>query len=159
MIAVLSIIFASVVCVYGLGDDGSKMQYCDNVDRIADSAWEMCGHHRKGFTWNDVEMCEVIKILINFNGMNLNLHFQEKTMKFCSDLKVAGKELDFECPGFKLPSRKDFDEKGITALLCLSYYIFCIYPHLLEFTLADVNSEWTREQFISYMGCPIPKFF
>ena len=69
LIAVLSIIFASVVCVYGLGDDGSKMQYCDNVDRIADSAWEMCGHHRKGFTWNDVEMCEVIKILINFNGI------------------------------------------------------------------------------------------
>ena len=65
MNAVLSIIFASVVCVYGLGDDGSKMQYCDNVDRIADSAWEMCGHHRKGFTWNDVEMCEVIKILIS----------------------------------------------------------------------------------------------
>ena len=95
--------------------------------------------------------------------MNLNLHFQEKKVKFCSDLKVAGKELDFECPGFKLPSRKDFDEKGITALLCLSYHIFCIYPHLLEFTkmLPFSGCKFRMDARAVYFlyGMPHPKVF
>ena len=32
---------------------------CDNIELIADSAWVICQHDKKGFTWEDVEKCEV----------------------------------------------------------------------------------------------------
>lgn len=37
---------------------------------------------------------------------------KEKTKEFCENFNVAGKKYGFDCPGFTLPSRKDFDEIG-----------------------------------------------
>ena len=38
-------------------------------------------------------------------------------MKFCENIKLYGTSwlTELPCPAFKLPSRKDFDEKGNTA--------------------------------------------
>ncbi len=122
---VLSVFFASIFCVFGVEVEDNILQdiikiseknYCDNIELIADSAWEICNHDRKGFTWKDVEMCEV-----NYLECMLNEHIEiillkEKTVEFCENFSAAGKKYGFECPGFKLPSRKDFDQIGITLI-------------------------------------------
>ena len=46
-------------------------------------------------------------------------------MKFCENIKLYSTTLaQFPCPGFILPSRKDFDEKGKTADLIEFFYQF-----------------------------------
>lgn len=65
-VLLLGVFFAGLFCAFGEEDNIlqdiikiSEKNYCDNIELIADSAWELCNHDKKGFTWKDVEMCEV----------------------------------------------------------------------------------------------------
>ena len=87
----------------------SELNYCDNIELIADSAWEICSHDKDGFTWKHVQMCEVTNSLILYQNQHL---MKEKLEKFCEDMNAAGKKYGFDCPGFRLPSKEDFDETG-----------------------------------------------
>ena len=52
--------FAGIFGVFGATATSEILTVnCDNIELIADSAWVICQHDKKGFTWEDVEKCEV----------------------------------------------------------------------------------------------------
>ena len=52
--------FAGIFGVFGATSTSEILTVnCDNIELIADSAWVICQHDKKGFTWEDVEKCEV----------------------------------------------------------------------------------------------------
>ena len=57
---VLVYLFAGICGVFGSISTSEILTFnCDNVELIADTAWIICQHDKKGFTWEDVEKCEV----------------------------------------------------------------------------------------------------
>ena len=54
--------FAGIFGVFGFVDVTETFDFvknCDTIELLADSAWIICQHDKKGFTWEDVEKCEV----------------------------------------------------------------------------------------------------